>query len=72
LVVACPKEQTEQVAIFTEEIMVAGMEEVMNPGLDADPSERVPVEVSGALAHDGISAVLFVDGVIVSQIYLTR
>jgi hypothetical protein len=45
LVVACPKEQAEEVAHFLEEIMVAGMNEVVNPGLAADPSERVPVEV---------------------------
>ena len=42
---ACPKEQAEQVAILTEEIMVAGMEEVLNSGLDTDRLERVPVKV---------------------------
>ena len=42
---ACPEEQAEQVAIFTEEIMVAGMEEVLNSGLGTDHLERVPVKV---------------------------
>ena len=45
VVVECPQEGAEQVAIFTEEIMVAGMEEVLNPGLGADHPERVPVKV---------------------------
>ena len=45
VVVECPEEQAEQVAIFTAEIMVAGMEEVLNSGLDVDHSERVPVKV---------------------------
>ena len=45
VVVECPEEQAEQVAIFTEEIMVAGMEEVLNSGLDTDHLERVPVKV---------------------------
>ena len=42
---ACPKEQAEEVADFLEEVMVVGRDKVVNPGLDADPSERVPVEV---------------------------
>jgi hypothetical protein len=45
LVVACPKEQAEEMADFLEEVMVVGRDNVVNPGLDADPSERVPVEV---------------------------
>ena len=42
---ACPEEQAEQVAIFTEEIMVAGVEEVLNSGLGTDHPERAPVKV---------------------------
>jgi DNA polymerase I len=45
VVVECDEEQAEQVAIFTEEIMVAGMEEVLNSGLGTDHPERVPVKV---------------------------
>ena len=45
VVVECPEEQAKEVAIFTEEIMVAGMEDVLNPGLGADHPERVPVKV---------------------------
>ena len=42
---ACPKEQAEEVAHFLEEIMVAGMEEVLNSGLGTDHPERAPVKV---------------------------
>jgi DNA polymerase I-like protein with 3'-5' exonuclease and polymerase domains len=45
LVVECPEEQAEETARFLEEAMVAGMNEVLNSGLDADHPERVPVEV---------------------------
>jgi len=46
LVVECPEEQVEKVARFVEEVvMVAGMDEVLNPGLDANHPDRVPVEV---------------------------
>jgi hypothetical protein len=49
LVVACPKEQAEEVAYVLEEIMVAWMNEVVNPGLDADHCDRVPVEVEAEI-----------------------
>lgn len=45
LVVECPVEQAEEVARFVEEVMVAGMDEVVNCGLDANHPERVPVKV---------------------------
>jgi DNA polymerase-1 len=45
LVIECPKEQTEETAGFLEEVMVEGMDEVLNPGVDADHADRVPVEV---------------------------
>jgi DNA polymerase-1 len=45
LVVECPEDQAEEVARFVEEAMVAGMDEILNPGLAADHTERVPVEV---------------------------
>ncbi len=32
-------------ARFLKEVMVVGMDKVLNPGLDADHPERVPVEV---------------------------
>jgi DNA polymerase-1 len=53
LVVACPKEQAEEVADFLEEVMVVGRDKVVNPGLDADPSERVPVEVDVEAVDSG-------------------
>lgn len=40
-------------AHFLEEVMVAKMNEVVNPGLDADPSERVPVEVDVEVVDSG-------------------
>jgi len=49
LVVACPKEQAEEVAAFLEEVMVVGRDKLVNPGLDANPSERVPVEVEAEI-----------------------
>jgi DNA polymerase I-like protein with 3'-5' exonuclease and polymerase domains len=45
LIVECPRVQAEEVARFLEEVMVAGMDEVLNSGLDAAHPERVPVEV---------------------------
>ncbi len=45
LVVECPEAQAEEVAGFVEEVMVAGMDEVLNTGPNADHYDRVPVEV---------------------------
>ncbi len=45
LVVECPDGQAEEAAGFLKEVMVEGMDEVLNPGLDADHPDRVPVEV---------------------------
>ncbi len=45
LVVECPEAQAEEVARFVEEVMVAGMDEVLNTGPNADHYDRVPVEV---------------------------
>jgi DNA polymerase I len=45
LVVECPEEQAEMVAKFLEKMMVAGMDEVLNPGLDTEHPDRAPVEV---------------------------
>src|SRR5215208_3388297 len=45
VVVECPEEQAEEVAVFVEEIMVAGMDKVLNSGLGSDHPERVPVKV---------------------------
>lgn len=45
LVVECPEDQAEEVAQFVEEAMVAGMDEVLNSGLNANHLERIPVEV---------------------------
>ena len=45
LVVECPEEQAEEVARFVEEVMVAGMNEVLNSRLDADHPDWVPVKV---------------------------
>jgi DNA polymerase I-like protein with 3'-5' exonuclease and polymerase domains len=36
LVLECPKEQAKEVARFLEEAMVDGMDEVINPGPEAD------------------------------------
>jgi hypothetical protein len=40
LVVECPEEQAEKVAWFIEGVMVAGMNQVLYPCLDADHPER--------------------------------
>jgi hypothetical protein len=45
LVVACPKEQAEEVKAWLVNAMVDGMDEVLNSGLDTDHPERVPVKV---------------------------
>src|SRR5215210_5646192 len=45
IVVECPEEQAEEVAVFVEEIMVTGMDKVLNSGLGSDHPERVPVKV---------------------------
>ncbi|MDP9474951.1 MAG: DNA polymerase [Actinomycetota bacterium] len=50
LVVECPEAQAEEVAGFVEEVMVEGMDEVLNPGLYADHRDRVPVEVEVEIA----------------------
>ena len=36
LVVECPEEQAEKVARFVEEVPVSEMDNVLNPGLDAN------------------------------------
>jgi DNA polymerase I len=45
VVVESPEDQAEEVARFVEEVMVAGMNEVLNSGLDADHPDWVPVKV---------------------------
>jgi DNA polymerase-1 len=45
LVVECPDDQAEEVSRFVEEVMVAGIDEIVNPGLDDFLPDRVPVEV---------------------------
>ena len=45
LVVECREDQAKEVARFVEEIMVAGMDEIVNSGLDDFHPDRVPVEV---------------------------
>ena len=45
LVVECEEDQAEEVVRFLEEVMIAGMNEVVNPGLEADHPDWVPVEV---------------------------
>jgi len=45
LVVECPEEQAAEAARFIKEVMVDGMDKVVNPGLTVDHPERVPVEV---------------------------
>jgi DNA polymerase I-like protein with 3'-5' exonuclease and polymerase domains len=45
LILECPQEQAEEVTRFLERIMVSGMDEVLNPVLDADRPERVPILV---------------------------
>jgi DNA polymerase I-like protein with 3'-5' exonuclease and polymerase domains len=45
LVVECPEDQAEEEARFVKEVMVAGMDEVLNSGLNANHLERIPVEV---------------------------
>jgi DNA polymerase I len=45
LVVECPEDQAEEVAQFIEEVMIAGMDEVLNAGLNANRLDRIPVKV---------------------------
>ncbi len=45
LVVECPDGQAEEAAGSLKEVMVEGMDEVLNPSVDADHPDRVPVEV---------------------------
>ena len=40
-------------APFLEEVMVVGRDKVVNHGLDADPSERVSVEVDIEVVDSG-------------------
>jgi hypothetical protein len=43
--VECLEDQAEEVSRFVEEVMVAGMDEIISPGLDDFHPDRVPVEV---------------------------
>ena len=45
LVVESPEDQIKEVAQFVKEVIVAGMGEMVNPGLDVDYPDRVPIEV---------------------------
>jgi DNA polymerase-1 len=45
LVVECPEDQAKEVARFLEGFMVKGMNAVVNPGLDDDHPDWVPIEV---------------------------
>jgi DNA polymerase I-like protein with 3'-5' exonuclease and polymerase domains len=45
LLIECPYDQGEEMARFVEKVMVAGMGEVVNPGLYAEHPDRVPIEV---------------------------
>jgi DNA polymerase-1 len=45
LVVECLEEQAAEVSRFLEQVMVAGMDEVVNAGLDDDHPDWVPIEV---------------------------
>jgi DNA polymerase I-like protein with 3'-5' exonuclease and polymerase domains len=45
LVVECLEEQAEEVARFLEEVMITGMNEVVNPGLGEAHPDWVPIEV---------------------------
>jgi hypothetical protein len=51
VVAECPKEQVEDVADLLEEIMVDGMDEIINPRLSANHPER--------LSHSAGCAVCF-------------
>jgi DNA polymerase-1 len=45
VVVECREDQAEEVARFVKEVMIAGMDEILNTGLDAAHPDRVPVDV---------------------------
>jgi DNA polymerase I len=49
VVVECPEEQAEEVKVWLVKAMVDEMEEVLNPGLDADHCDRIPVEVEAEI-----------------------
>jgi DNA polymerase I len=49
LVVECPEDQAKEVAAFVEEVMVAGMDGVVNSGLEAKHPDRIPIEVDAKI-----------------------
>jgi DNA polymerase I-like protein with 3'-5' exonuclease and polymerase domains len=49
LVVECLEEQADEVTRFLEEVMVAGMNEVVNPGMDDTHHNWVPIEVEAEI-----------------------
>jgi DNA polymerase-1 len=49
LVVECPEDQAEEVAQFVDKIMVAGMDEVVNPGSSVEHPDRVPIKVDAQI-----------------------
>jgi DNA polymerase-1 len=49
LVVECPEEQAEEVARFLKDVMITGMNEVVNPGLDDAHPDWVPLEVEAEI-----------------------
>jgi len=51
LVVECLEEQAEEVARFLKEVMITGMNEVVNPGLDNDHPDWVPIEVEAEIVE---------------------
>jgi len=51
LVVECLEEQAEEVARFLKEVMITGMNEVVNPGLDNNHPDWVPIEVEAEIVE---------------------
>jgi DNA polymerase I len=49
LVVECPEGQAEEVVRFLEQVMVAGMDEIVNAGLDDDHPDWVPIDVEAEI-----------------------
>jgi hypothetical protein len=49
LIVQCPGDLAYEVTRLVEEVMVAGMDEVVNPNLSPDHPEQVPEEVDIAI-----------------------
>jgi hypothetical protein len=47
--IECPEDEAEEVVKFIEEVIVAGMDEMVNPGLDAEHPDWVRIEADAKI-----------------------